>query len=59
MGPHVHLAYQLCILDIEPESSQRCICQVSTQLVFLQGLKDLSNMVEVLFLTLAKDQDVI
>jgi len=33
--------------------------QVNTQLVLSQGLKDLSNMVEVLFPTLVEDQDVI
>ena len=33
--------------------------EVSTHLVLVQGLKDLSNMVEVLFPTLAEDQDVI
>jgi len=33
--------------------------QVSTQLVLLQGLKDLSNMVEVLFPTMVEDQDFI
>jgi len=33
--------------------------QVSTQLVLSQGLKDLSNMVEVLVSTLLEDQDVI
>lgn len=33
--------------------------QVSTQLVLLKGLKDLSNMVEVLFPTLTEDQYVI
>ena len=33
--------------------------QVSTQLVFTQGLKDILNMVEVLFPTLVEDQDAI
>jgi len=33
--------------------------QASTKLVLLKGLKDLSNMVEVLFPTLAQDKDVI
>ena len=33
--------------------------QASTQLVLAHGLKDLSNMLEVLFPTLAEDQDVI
>ena len=33
--------------------------QVSTQLVLVRGFKDLLNMVEVLFPTLADDQDVI
>jgi len=33
--------------------------QIGTQLVLSKGLKDLSNMVEVLFPTLVEDQDVI
>ena len=33
--------------------------QIGTQLVFLQCLEKLSNVVEVLFQTLAEDQDVI
>ena len=35
------------------------LLQVGTRLALLQCLEDLSNMVEVLFLTLAEDQDVI
>jgi len=43
------------ILNLGQAKNAFPFLQVSTQLVFSQGLKDLSNMVEVLFPTLAED----
>ena len=55
--------YNLLINDV-PQilnlgQAKGAFLQVSTQLVLSKGLKDLPNMVEVLFPTLAEDQDVI
>ena len=39
--------------------AKRAFLQVSTQIVLAQGLKDLLNVVEVIFPTKDEDQDVI
>lgn len=45
------------ILNLDHAKSE--LPQIGTQLVLSRGLKDLSNIVEVLFPTLTKEQDVI
>ena len=55
---HATLIYDVTqVLDLA--HAKRAFLQVGTQFVLSKGLKDLSNVLQVFFPTLAEDEDVI